>query len=651
MVRGVKVSDIDSQDHNRHRLQVETMELVGGNRIVELDPGVNYIRGEITTGKSTLVKLLRGMLGRMPRHLPPETAVVRALAGRVLLGEREWDLYRPAVTTVDAPVEIAEHGRVKGENSAFRLEASGSAGYGEFLLQQLDLPVVSVPRARQDPEAALSPVTINDWLGYCIIPGDELDVQVFGHREPFRDAKRRWVFEIAYGLYDEDLAKKVAELRRIEATIRAVEAEKTVIDSFLAQSAFEDSEIVVASMKRASDALESTRSQDVSGEIEPGSAISEARAHVLQLRSTADAGLQEVRLLNGQIRELADLERQLQSQSRRLTRAIVTDEWMVDFEFVVCPRCGSGINSQRVAHGICYLCEQPEPAERPNRESLIKEQERTAYQRSETRQLILEREAAVEIARGEQALVHLELQTASTELDELTRSFVSSRATRIANRAGAMAKHRADLKWLGRVSSLFEQRGEQSARLSELRRKADELSAEVDEHRTAVAEAEESIQALERRMLEYLARLHVPVIGDLLTVRINRTTFLPEVSGRSFDELSSQGLKTLVNVAHALAHHTNALDRSLSLPSLLVLDGVSANSGREGLDGDRINDMFSLFEEVAEEYYGRLQLVIVDNELPGRIVEHSEHKIVLTLSQSDRLIRSASVADRLDESQ
>jgi hypothetical protein len=46
----------------------------------------------------------------------------------------------------------------------------------------------------------------------------------------------------------------------------------------------------------------------------------------------------------------------------------------------------------------------------------------------------------------------------------------------------------------------------------------------------------------------------------------------------------SQGLKKLVNIAHALAHHTVAIDRNLPMPGLLVLDGLSANGGHEGFD-------------------------------------------------------------------
>ena len=133
----------------------------------------------------------------------------------------------------------------------------------------------------------------------------------------------------------------------------------------------------------------------------------------------------------------------------------------------------------------------------------------------------------------------------------------------------------------------------------------------------------------------------MPQLGDLLTVKINRTTYLPEVSTRTFDELSSQGLKTLVNVAHALAHHTVAIDRGLDMPGLLILDGVSANSGKEGLERDRIADMYRLFGEVASEYVQNLQLIIVDNDVPSEVLEEMEARIVLILSQRARLIGAA----------
>lgn len=53
----------------RHRLRVEQIELLGGSRIVDFRSGLNLVRGDITTGKTTLIRLVRALLGAIPRHL------------------------------------------------------------------------------------------------------------------------------------------------------------------------------------------------------------------------------------------------------------------------------------------------------------------------------------------------------------------------------------------------------------------------------------------------------------------------------------------------------------------------------------------------------------------------------------------------------
>lgn len=76
------------------------------------------------------------------------------------------------------------------------------------------------------------------------------------------------------------------------------------------------------------------------------------------------------------------------------------------------------------------------------------------------------------------------------------------------------------------------------------------------------------------------------------------------------------------------------------MPVFLVLDGVSANSGTEGLEGERIADMYRLFYEIAGDYGERLQLIVVDNERPAELNDKLADSIRSTLSQTDRLIQT-----------
>jgi hypothetical protein len=270
--------------------------------------------------------------------------------------------------------------------------------------------------------------------------------------------------------------------------------------------------------------------------------------------------------------------------------------------------------------------------------TLIQEQDRVTYQIAETEQLVDERFTTLaELRRGEAAAV-AELAHASSQLEILTSEFVSARAAELQSVASEVATTRANLDWTQRYLELIERQAAKTSLLDDLKAQKEAIEENIENHRSGVSTAEENIQALEERMLDYLTRLHVPRLGELLTVRINRQNYLPEVSTRTFDELSSQGLKTLVNVAHALAHHAVAIDRNLEMPGLLVLDGVSANSGKEGFEFDRIVDMYELFDEVASAYGDELQLIVVDNDLPAEVNDKLASAIMLTLSQSDRLV-------------
>lgn len=630
-----------------HVLRIDKVELVGGFRKVGLHPGLNIVRGDITTGKTTFIKLLRALLGSIPKHLVPEVASVRGMGADLGLGANEWQVLRPMITTKGAPVEVAERaedGEDTSQDTAIRLPASGSGGYGEFLLAQLAVPVVYVPKARTDPTSDLSPVTINDWLNYCIVTGEELDAQVFGHRDVFRNHKRRWVFEILFNLYDKELAAMNADARILDREIAATGAERDVIGKFLASSPVGGRLGLEAALEgeRGQLQLIAERKAQLGTEAaqNPAAEIAELRATVLRLREEQDERTVAVRNIDAQIRDLVDLEKELTSLSKRLTRSIVADEWMVDFDFVVCPRCGQDVDQHRAEHPICYLCEQPEPEATPSLEILLKEQDRVIFQIAETEQLLADRRVTRSDLEARASEVAIGLQRISAELDEATAEFVSARAAELQAVAADEASAVANIEWLQRTLSLFEKHEDQDARLAELEQRLATLREEIEQHESSIADGEANILALEKRMLQYLERLNVPTLSDTLSVRINRRDYLPEVSTRTFDELSSQGLKTLVNVAHALAHHTVAIDRGLCLPGLLILDGVSANSGKEGLDGNRVLDMYRLFTEVSAAYADRLQLIIVDNEVPEEILNDFPDKVVLTLTQADRLIRS-----------
>lgn len=144
------------------QIRIDEIELVGGSRSVAFDAQFSVVKGSITTGKTTLVRLLRALLGRVPKHLPPETGAVRSVRGRVAFGEEVWEIDRPLVTTKTAVVSLSrreaypDDGVVLSDTpdriiDALRLPAEQATAtsdetYLGWLLDRMDLPEVSVPR-------------------------------------------------------------------------------------------------------------------------------------------------------------------------------------------------------------------------------------------------------------------------------------------------------------------------------------------------------------------------------------------------------------------------------------------------------------------------------------------------------------------------
>lgn len=234
----------------------------------------------------------------------------------------------------------------------------------------------------------------------------------------------------------------------------------------------------------------------------------------------------------------------------------------------------------------------------------------------------------------------------AAELDQRTEAFVSDRASQLEHHAAEQARIEGEIRRLREYFDLLKRHQQQLQGREALETQRDEITAQINSRELSQVDAEDNVRALEQRMLEYLQELNIPDLRQELSVKINRTNYLPEVSGRTFDELSSQGLKTLVNIAHALAHHTVAIDRNLPMPGLLILDGLSANAGHEGFDQERVRDVYQLLSKVAHRYRGALQVVAVDNYLSRNILLNYVDNVILTLTQAERLIRVPALPTR-----
>ncbi len=492
-----------------------------------------------------------------------------------------------------------------------------------------------MPSRPTQPESEPTPVTIRDYLLYCTLRQDEIGDTVFGHRDFAKNIKRKYVFEILYGIHSVEAAEVQEELRHVLAQARDLKSRDSLFEKFFDDTPMENRAEIERNLAEAKRELQAAEDQtkELARGAEDEPLIRELRRRQLELSSKVAEAREGLEAENRSVEELSRLAAQLETNARQLTRSIVANKHLLDIDFVVCPRCGSEVEQSRSSEDDCYLCLQP-PRVDYSRESLVKESRRVDAQLVEANELLEVREQRANELRNELVILEEQARENARELDFRTESFVSARAAAMTeaaeNRASARARVSQYSDYLAVLGKLDRDR-EHSLNLE---RRKEELQAKLESLGDASGSVQERIDGLEAVFDELVSRLHPPEFGEEEECKIDRRTFLPIFHGRRFDELSSPGLGTLVNVAHTVAHQLNAFAYDLALPNILFIDGLSEHFGEEGRDPARREAIYRLLGDTCREHGDRLQMLVADNDIPDSMRQF----IRLELSEEDRLV-------------
>lgn len=620
------------------RIRIEHVAIANTSRSVNFSPGLNIIQGPIATGKTNLLFLCRVLLGARITSLIPELSG-RMVLGRVMLGDRRFDLSRTLTTTATAKVDIAE---VESDRT-WRLPASAELpGYeGTFrswLLEQLGLPELDVPIVPSREDSDLSPLTINDYMRYCTLRQDEIDSSVFGHNDYSVNNKRKYVFQVIYGILSVREAALRERLREVALRIRQAETEAETLEKVLADTPWANR----AALERDLQKIEALIAQGRAAAAQRAARASQVPEGVglrrrVQHLEQEEASLRErIEAEKAAIDSLHRLRDQLVAQSARLTRSIVADKLLVDFEFIRCPRCGEPV-PERGSEDQCRLCSQ-RPDSQFSREEIINEQDRLVEQIFETDELTERSKAAIEQLQTTLAAVINSRAATSMELDASLAGFIAEEANSIAAEASEWTKLEERRERLRDYLLLWNKLDARAADLADLREQERALVDELERSAEESPAVAHRLHHLDATFESLLDRFNAPRFQGPGGARIDRRTYLPVIDGRRFDDLSSQGLAVLVNVAHALAHQITNIELDLMLPNILLIDGLTGNLGHEGRDLERVQGVYNVLAELSEERGNRLQIVIADNDVPHYVSSF----VTLNLSDEDKLVPSAS---------
>jgi chromosome segregation ATPase len=306
---------------------------------------------------------------------------------------------------------------------------------------------------------------------------------------------------VLYGIYDAEVYWVQERLHEVNTELNGLAAQAGSFQSLLKGAPWENRAEFLEQLRVARENLSAIETRAVNSE--ESNLISDdiqiLRSEVLRI----DAQLADNRVALerefSSIDQLKRLIKQLESQSKRLTKTIVARTYLTDFEFILCPRCGADIDEERGATDVCSLCLQV-PAPKLDKKDFISEQDRVTAQIQETEELLDAHSRSTTLYERKLSDLSEARERAAHELDFKTQTYVSDRATAITNAATERPAAVSLVRRLEDYLKLFEKLDEISTGRNSLETQKNDLEGTLETLKTRRDVSEQRIRKFEENL-------------------------------------------------------------------------------------------------------------------------------------------------------
>lgn len=573
------------------------------------------LQGPVGTGKSSLLELIKFVIGGTAVLTPVIRSEVRAVQAQVNLAGTPLMLRRGLgrdATTVQV-IDPRDEGEVRRLSVRPRPDEQSLS---DALLEILGIPRVRIPRARTRATGANVPLTFNDLYAYLYVEQQDIDRSVVHHTEVFREPKRRAIFELLFGLADADQLATEAELGRVRDTLRSARERATTVQHFLTTASVQDEadlrqrqlDLGAAADAAAAD-LDRLRAEVAASTM----AHRALREQVLAAEKAARVAAEAAQAANAEVARRVHMLAQFRIDLAREDKTRSASRRLAPLEFVLCPRCMQSIDDSRAQAGTCMLCLQPDASDLA---AQIDAPLDDSDEQSEELDRLLDH-ARSDAAAADAALAAADhqLTTMRAHLDHVTAEAVAPRFQEIELLSASRARALADQEHVRNLLVFWQE-------LHSLEEEVHRLDSE--QHRLEQAIAAARIRREARRVvLDELATLFEETVLDLRvpwahSATIDPVNYLPLVNNERFESLAvAGGTKTIVTVAYHLTLLAHALaHRDTLLPQLLVLDTPRKNLGSNPNDKDMGGRIYQRIRTLVDASPDDVQFIIADNDLP-----------------------------------
>ncbi|AEV81997.1 Laminin subunit beta-2 [Actinoplanes sp. SE50] len=444
------------------------------------------------------------------------------------------------------------------------------------------------------------------------------------------------MFELFFGLTDEELLTLKSELQTAEQRVTEAESEESTVLNFLESVGAEPQNATLLAQEEAIEELNGYRSRlhELSLDADPADPQTDLlRDLLVTTQDRADDLRRELNVLEKAHEERLNLAAGLRQDLARFERAQDAGLRLANIEFIVCPRCTQSIEGRVVERGHCRLCLQPETRTGTSWNDEPYEAGQIRYQLDELKELLSSNAEKTDQIRSSLEETEEQAKKLAHVVDERTRELVSPRLQQFADLSAAVGTTQERVKTLEERLRYWDRAADMSRAVQEARTRRDVLKDDIRRREAIIKEAKEDVlAALTEEYARTLSNFGVP---SVTSVRIDDRSYLPYVNGDRFDKISTGGLRTALVVAYWVSLISVALrDPATNMPGCLILDSPRKSIGAgEALAAN----LYRQLDTLAETYRDRLQLIVADNGVP---TEYASRWQRLSFSYSEPVVAS-----------
>lgn len=594
---------------------------------VDLSHHITFFHGKVSSGKSTIARLIDFCLGGDLENTPAINRefikaelflIIESFSVRI---EREHD--SQIIRVVWQENNSKEYFRLNAPISPVSQPIFGESVYcfSDLIFYLWGMDVLKVTK-NNSSDSLLHRLSIRNFFWYCYLKQEKLDSSFFHFDEPLHLRTTRQTIRFILGYVSQKLVDLEARLSKTRENKNTKKGTVNELNLFLEKFNITQFDISIE-LNKTKDELskaEEEKKKLLNNYLHETHSSDKKRLKLIKAGEFIQKQQVIVNDLESKVARLTSLRSELVSSLYKIDRTIGSNKIFSNQEFEICPCCGENIEPLNDINS-CPLCKQ-------SNRLIDNKVEIFEIAQKDTEARIKDIENSIDNYKKELVIINRVLsqqisqkKILDDELSEELKAYESSRMSQIREVDKNISMLRERVRNLLKNSVLPKEIEILEEQLKKLENDEKKISEKIKNETFKIKKADSFVHDLEDVFASTLKEVGVPGVGKDDKVIINTKNWVIKIAPANnenlewgFLEAGSGGKKTLINVCFLLALHIVGEKYMLDLPNFMIIDTPMKNIDKE-VNEDLFINFYNYLYKVSSNQLLNTQIIIIDNAI------------------------------------